>query len=81
MQKALKGKNKVNFPVPDGIRRVQVDTQTGYLPDDDTNEKIWVAVKEDVNLNKPPTIEPEPTIPGDKEVTTVPQENDDLPKF
>ncbi len=81
MQKALSGKNKVNFPIPDGIVRVQVDAQTGYLPDETTQEKIWVAVKEDVDLKKPLPTEIEPTIPGDKEVTTVPQENNGLPKF
>jgi len=81
MQNVLKDKSKVNFPVPDGILRVQVDAQTGYLPDESTQEKIWVAVKEDVDLKKPPPTETEPNVPGDKEVTTVPQENNDLPKF
>ncbi len=51
MQKALEGKNKVKFPVPENIKFATVDVETGMFPDEYSLEKIQVAVKEDVDLS------------------------------
>ena len=51
MQKALEGKTKVKFPVPDNIKIVTVDVETGKSPGKFSLEKIKVAVKEDVDLS------------------------------
>ena len=54
MQKALEGKTKVKFPVPDNIKLVTVDVKTGKLPDEFSLEKIEIAVKEDMDLSPLP---------------------------
>ena len=54
MQKALEGKTKVKFPVPDNIKIATVDVKTGKLPDEFSLEKIEIAVKEDVDLSPLP---------------------------
>ena len=51
MQKALEGKTRVKFPVPDNIKIVTVDVETGKLPREFSLEKIKVAVKNDLNLS------------------------------
>ena len=51
MQKALEGKTKVKFPIPDNIKIVTVDVETGKLPREFSLEKIKVAVKNDLNLS------------------------------
>ena len=51
MQKALEGKTKVKFPVPDNIKFVTVDVETGKLPREFSLEKIKVAVKNDLDLS------------------------------
>ncbi|CCQ91813.1 Membrane carboxypeptidase (Penicillin-binding protein) [Nitrospina gracilis 3/211] len=85
MDKALEGKGRVNFPKPEGIKFQKVDTKTGYLPDLMTMEEMEIAVKEELNLEKPVTPETEviPPVPPDREVTTVPapMEDDALPKL
>ena len=58
MQKALEGKTKVKFPVPDNIKLVTVDVKTGKLPDEFSLEKIEIAVKEDVDLSPLPIEDP-----------------------
>lgn len=47
MQKALQGKNKVKFPVPDGIRFERVDMATGAIAGDGAKDSMTVAVKDD----------------------------------
>ncbi|MEK9629099.1 MAG: PBP1A family penicillin-binding protein [Nitrospinota bacterium] len=59
MQKALEGKTRVKFPVPDNIKFETVDVATGRLPGEFSLEKIQVAVKEDVDLSPLPIEEPE----------------------
>ncbi len=55
MKKALSGKSPVNFPVPEGIRFVEVDSETGYIANANTTKTMKVAVKNDVVLTLPPT--------------------------
>ena len=64
MQKLLKEKDRVKFPVPEGIKFATVDAETGYLADAKTKNKIRVSVKEEVELTPPPPAEPE-TLPDD----------------
>ena len=75
MKKALSGKSPVNFPVPEGIRFVEVDSETGYIANINTKKTMKVAVKNDVVLTLPPSTdsiqgyfpseepEPEETLP------------------
>ena len=53
MQKVLKGKSPVKFPVPDKIKFATVDVQTGYLADELSLETLQVAVKKNVDLSAP----------------------------
>jgi penicillin-binding protein 1A len=55
MKKALSGKSLVNFPVPEGIQFVEVDSKTGYLSNINTEKTMKVAVKNDVVLTMPPS--------------------------
>ena len=55
MKKALSGKSPANFPVPEGIRFVEVDSETGYITNTRTKNTMKVAVKNDVVLTLPPT--------------------------
>jgi penicillin-binding protein 1A len=55
MKKALSGKSPVNFPVPEGIRFVEVDSETGYIANINTKQTMKVAVKNDVVLTLPPS--------------------------
>ena len=55
MKKGLRGKSPANFPVPEGIRFVQVDSETGYIANSNTRQTMKVAVKNDVVLSLPPT--------------------------
>jgi len=55
MKKALSGKSQVNFPVPEGIRFVDVDSQTGYIANSSMKNTMTVAVKNDVVLTLPPS--------------------------
>jgi len=55
MKKALSGKSLVNFPVPEGIQFVEVDSKTGYLSNSSTAKTMKVAVKNDVVLTLPPS--------------------------
>ena len=55
MKKGLRGKNPTNFPVPEGIRFVDVDSETGYIANSNTKNTMKVAVKNDVVLSLPPT--------------------------
>ena len=55
MKKALSGKSPANFPVPEGIRFVDVDSETGYISNTQTKNTMKVAVKNDVVLSLPPT--------------------------
>ncbi len=54
MQKALKDKPKVKFPVPDGIRFARVDTKTGYLATANSPNSLEVAVKLETPLRMAP---------------------------
>ncbi|MBC8285568.1 MAG: PBP1A family penicillin-binding protein, partial [Nitrospinae bacterium] len=60
MQKALEGKTRVKFPVPDNIKFETVDVETGRLPGEFALEKMQVAVKEDVDLSPLPALNEEP---------------------
>ncbi len=71
MQKALEGKSRVNFPVPEGIKFETVDVHTGYFPDNDTKEKLRVALKDEVVLT--PFPEEEPLSPEDEPTASVPE--------
>ena len=55
MKQALSGKSPVNFPVPEGIRFVDVDSETGYIENVTTQKTMTVAVKNDVVLTMPPS--------------------------
>ena len=55
MKQALSGKSPVNFPVPEGIRFVDVDSETGYIENVSTQKTMTVAVKNDVVLTMPPS--------------------------
>jgi membrane carboxypeptidase/penicillin-binding protein len=55
MKKALSGKPPVNFPIPEGIRFVEVDSKTGYIANTNTTRTMKVAVKSDVVLTLPPS--------------------------
>ncbi|MCH8157355.1 MAG: peptidase, partial [Nitrospinae bacterium] len=57
MQKALQGKSKVKFPIPEGIKFEKVDVQSGTLPDEQSKETMNVALKEEVII---PPRKPEP---------------------
>jgi penicillin-binding protein 1A len=54
MKKGLQGKNPTNFPVPEGIRFVEVDSETGYISNTTTKKTMKVAVQNDVVLTLPP---------------------------
>ncbi len=87
MKKALSGKSPVNFPVPEGIRFVEVDSETGYIANFNTKNTMKVAVKNDVVLSLPPStdslqgnftsenLEPEspPTPNNDTEENVLPE--------
>lgn len=55
MKKALSGKSQASFPVPEGIRFVEVDSKTGYIANTSTQKTMKVAVKNDVILTLPPS--------------------------
>ena len=59
MQKALAGKTRVKFPVPENIKFATIDVETGRLPGEFSLEKIQVAVKEDVDLSPLPIVDTE----------------------
>ncbi len=86
MKKAMQGKNKVNFPIPEGIRRQKVNIQTGYQVDESAENSIWVAVKEGVDLEAPdnlqgPMLPPvgELEDPGVAEIQPLPQPDEAEP--
>jgi membrane carboxypeptidase/penicillin-binding protein len=39
MKQALKGEKASPFPIPDGLKRVKIDSRTGFLPSVDTPEE------------------------------------------
>ena len=47
MKKALQGKNRVKFPVPEGIKFEKVDARSGTLPDGQSVKTMNVALKEE----------------------------------
>ena len=59
MQKALAGKTRVKFPVPENIKFTTIDVETGRLPGEFSLEKIQVAVKEDLDLSPLPIVDTE----------------------
>ena len=54
MKKLLEGKDQVKFPVPEGIKFVTIDSETGYLAENKTKDKIRVAVKDEIEITLPP---------------------------
>ncbi len=64
MQKVLRGKNPVQFPVPEKVKFAIVDVQTGYLAGESSIETLQVAVKEGVDLSVPPAL-PEDSEPDE----------------
>ncbi|MDH3256208.1 MAG: peptidase, partial [Nitrospinota bacterium] len=80
MKKGLRGKSPVNFPVPEGIRFVEVDSVTGYIANINTKNTMEVAVKNDVILTLPPTTDSiQGYFPSDEpEPETAPPSNDNI---
>ena len=77
MQKALQGKNLINFRVPEGIKFEKVDVNTGTLADNQSTETMNVAVKEETVILPRATesisIDKEPVEPSiTSELTNVP---------
>ncbi|MBT3514424.1 MAG: PBP1A family penicillin-binding protein [Nitrospina sp.] len=77
MQKALQGKNLINFPIPEGIKFEKVDVNTGTLADNQSTETMNVAVKEETVILPRATesisIDKEPVEPSiTSELTNVP---------
>ncbi|MDH5789907.1 MAG: peptidase, partial [Nitrospinota bacterium] len=88
MKKALSGKSLINFPVPEGILFVEVDSTTGYLSNTSTEKTMKVAVKNDVVLTLPPSTDSIqgyfPSEEPDPETNPVPNnmvEENVLPEF
>ena len=88
MKKALSGKSLINFPVPEGILFVEVDSTTGYLSNTSTEKTMKVAVKNDVVLTLPPSTDSiqgyYPSEEPDPETNPVPNnmvEENVLPEF
>ena len=88
MKKALSGKSLINFPVPEGILFVEVDSTTGYLSNRSTEKTMTVAVKNDVVLTLPPSTDSiqgyYPSEEPDPETNPVPNnmvEENVLPEF
>ncbi|NIQ02895.1 MAG: PBP1A family penicillin-binding protein [Nitrospinaceae bacterium] len=54
MKKALSNKNRVNFPVPEGIRFAHVHPDTGYIANAETQDRMEVAIKSETVLTLPP---------------------------
>ena len=83
MQKLLKEKDHVKFPVPEGIKFAAVDTETGYLADSNTKNKIRVGIKEEVELTPPPPpAKPEAYSDDDlQKLPPVPIEEEGLPEL
>ena len=79
----LKEKDHVKFPVPEGIKFAAVDTETGYLADSNTKNKIRVGVKEEVELTPPPPpTKPEAYSDDDlQKLPPVPIEEEGLPEL
>ncbi|MZG53846.1 MAG: PBP1A family penicillin-binding protein [Nitrospinae bacterium] len=76
MQKALEGKTRVKFPVPDNIKIATVDVETGKLPGEFSLEKIQVAVKNGVDLTPLPEEEQEPEDHTDSEAENLSKPSD-----
>ena len=76
MQKALAGKTRVKFPVPEKIKFATVDVETGRIPGEFSLEKIQVAVKEDVDLSPLPIEDTE--LEGETELLQETESNKDL---
>ena len=52
MKQALKGKTRVDFPVPEGIKFVHLDPQTGIPEDPAKSNTLRVAVHEEVEFTQ-----------------------------
>ncbi len=82
MQKALKDKSRVKFPVPDGIRFARVEANTGYLATANTPNSLEVAVKLETPLQIAPIFNetmgevdelvPAPPLTGQSETNGIP---------
>ncbi|MGV7220129.1 MAG: transglycosylase domain-containing protein [Nitrospinales bacterium] len=74
MKKLLEGKDQVKFPVPEGIKFVTIDSQTGYLAEPKSKNKIRVGIKDEIEITPPP-----PPV----EIIIPPENNldDSLPKL
>ena len=48
MEKALKGRNKIKFSIPEGIKFEKVDVHSGTFVDDQSLESTNVALKEEI---------------------------------
>jgi len=82
MQKALEEKDRVKFPIPEGIKFATVDAATGYLAKAETKEKIIVGVKKEVDLAEPPQETPEALSKREMwDFSPVPMEEDGLPEL
>jgi 1A family penicillin-binding protein len=54
MKKLLGEKDQVKFPVPEGIKFVTIDSETGYLAERKTKDKIRVGIKDEIEITLPP---------------------------
>lgn len=82
MQKALKNKSRVKFPVPDGIRFARVEATTGYLATANSPNSLEVAVKLETPLQLAPIFNetmgevdelvPAPPLTGQSETNGIP---------
>jgi penicillin-binding protein 1A len=70
MKKVLQGKNKIKFPVPDGIKFEKVDARSGTLPDGQSVETMNVALKEE-EIIPPRMLELEKTQLGQASVNST----------
>ena len=70
MKKVLQGKNRVKFPVPEGIKFEKVDARSGTLPDEQSVETMNVALKEEVII-PPRVLELEKTQLGQASVNST----------
>lgn len=74
MQKALEGKNKVYFPVPDGIKFVNVNVKTGLPASEYVRGTLRVAVREDMEFSLPESEPENPPFPAGGEPATFDKE-------
>ncbi len=83
MKRVLSNQTPVNFPIPEGIRMVAVDSKNGYLPSPDTKEKMEVAIKKEVIITLPPSGNDSTSSwkGNEPQITTAPIEESGVPEL